>query len=111
MFVPGSRRYADPASFLLTPEAWEPQRVEFCTLVGKPAAAADAVAQADDELHTALGELEALLAKGTTGQVRLTDDGELIIPPLTAENVPAEADVLRTELAGMLPACPSRRYW
>jgi len=42
-------------------------------------AAADALAQAD-ELHTALGELETLLAKGTTGQVRLTDDGELIIP-------------------------------
>jgi TnpA family transposase len=106
VFVPGSRRYADPASFLLTPEAWAPQRTEFCTLVGKPAAAADALAQADDELHTALGELETLLAKGTTGQVRLTDDGELIIPPLTAEDVPAEADVLRTELAGMLPRLP-----
>jgi hypothetical protein len=58
VFVPGSRRYADPASFLLT----------------------------------ALGDLQALLAKGTAGQVRLTDDGELIIPPLTAEDVPAEAD-------------------
>jgi hypothetical protein len=36
VFVPGSRRYADPASFLLTPEAWEPQRVEF--LPWRPAA-------------------------------------------------------------------------
>jgi len=35
VFVPGSRRYADPASFLLTAEAWAPQRTEFCTLVGK----------------------------------------------------------------------------
>ncbi len=43
--------------------------------------------------------------------MRLTDDGELIIPPLTAEDVPAEADVLRTELAGMLPRLPSRRCW
>jgi hypothetical protein len=62
VFVPGSRRYADPASFLLTPEAWEPQRVEFCTL-----------------------------------------DGELIIPQLSAEDIPAEADDLRDEMAGMLP--------
>jgi hypothetical protein len=46
VFVPGSRRYADPASFLLTPEAWEPQRVEFCHLVGKPTAAGEALAQA-----------------------------------------------------------------
>ena len=27
IFVPGSRRYADPASFLLTPQQWEPQRL------------------------------------------------------------------------------------
>ena len=28
MHVPGSRRYADPASFLLTPQQREPQRLE-----------------------------------------------------------------------------------
>jgi TnpA family transposase len=106
VFVPGSRRYADPASFLLTPELWAPQRIEFCTLVGKPAEAVDALAAADDELHTALADLEALLAKGTAGEVRLTHDGELIIPPLTAADVPAEADALRTELATMLPRVP-----
>ncbi|MFG1869659.1 Tn3 family transposase [Micromonospora arborensis] len=106
VFVPGSRRYADPASFLLTPEAWAPQKVEFCHLVGKPVEAADALAQADDELHTALTDLETQLAKGNPGEVRLTDDGELIIPPLTAEDVPAEADALRAELAGMLPRVP-----
>ncbi|GIJ28257.1 DDE transposase [Micromonospora qiuiae] len=106
VFVPGSRRYADPASFLLTPEAWAPQKVEFCHLVGKPVEAADALAQADDELHTALADLETQLAKGNPGEVRLTDDGELIIPPLTAEDVPAEADALRAELTGMLPRVP-----
>jgi TnpA family transposase len=106
VFVPGSRRYADPASFLLTPEAWAPQKVEFCHLVGKPVEAADALAQAGDELHTALADLETQLAKGNPGEVRLTDDGELIIPPLTAEDVPAEADALRAELAGMLPRVP-----
>lgn len=106
VFVPGSRRYADPASFLLTPEAWAPQRVEFCHLVGKPVEAVDALAQADEELHIALADLESQLAKGDPGEVRLTDDGELIIPPLTAEDVPAEADALRAELAGMLPRVP-----
>lgn len=106
VYVPGSRRYADPASFLLTPEQWEPQRVEFCHLVGKPTAAGEALAQADDELHTALGELESHLARGADGEVRLTDDGGLVIPPLTAEDIPAEADALRTELAGLLPRVP-----
>jgi Domain of unknown function (DUF4158) len=105
--VPGSRRYADPASFLLTPEAWAPQRAEFCALVAKPAAAEQALAQADDELHAALGDLETLLARGgEVGDVQLGDDGELIIPALAAEDVPAEADALRTEIAAMLPRVP-----
>jgi len=105
--VPGSRRYADPASFLLTPQQWEPQRLEFCHLVGKPALAADALALASDELHTALSDLEVQLARGGgTGEVRLGKDGELIIPPLTAEDVPADAEALRAELGAMLPRVP-----
>jgi hypothetical protein len=35
--------------------------------------------QADDELHTALADLETQPAKGNPGEVRLTDDGELVI--------------------------------
>lgn len=98
VYVPGSRRYADPASFLLT-QQWEPQRLEYCHLVGKPPTAADALALADDELHAALSDLEAQLARGGgKGEVRLGPDGELIIPPLTAEAVPAEAEALRDEL-------------
>jgi hypothetical protein len=48
----------------------------------------------------------ALAAGGDTGQIRLTDDGELIIPQLSAEDIPAEADELRDEMAGMLPKVP-----
>ena len=105
--VPGSRRYADPASFLLTPQAWELQRLEFCHLVGKPASAADALALGGDELHAALSDLEVQLARGGgPGEVRLGADGELVIPPLTAEDVPAEAETLRDELAALLPRVP-----
>nr|WP_241825592.1 hypothetical protein [Micromonospora sp. CB01531] len=59
-FVPASRRYADPASFLLTPEAWAAQKVDFCHLVGKPVEVAEALVQADD---TALVDLEIQLAR------------------------------------------------
>lgn len=31
-----ARAGTDPASFLLTPQQWVPQKVEFCHLVGKP---------------------------------------------------------------------------
>lgn len=36
VFVPGSRRYSDPAAYLLTPAKWADHRAEFCQLVGKP---------------------------------------------------------------------------
>jgi hypothetical protein len=47
----GVAPYADPASFLLTCQQWEPQRLELCDLIGKPASAADALPVAIDELH------------------------------------------------------------
>ncbi len=102
VFVPGSRRYADPAAYLLTPTAWAGQRQEFCHLVGKPADPAAALDQADAELDAALGDLERVLAVGD-GPVRLDDDGQLVISPLTAEDVPAEAAELKSELTELLP--------
>ncbi len=105
VFVPGSRRYADPAAYLLTPGKWADHRVEFCRLAGKPADAATGLAEAGKELHTALGELEQTLAEDD-GQVRLDDAGDLVISPLSAEDVPAEAVALKAGLTGMLPFAP-----
>ena len=105
VFVPGSRRYSDPAAYLITPEKWADQRAEFCRLVGKPADAPTGLAQVEDELHTALGELEQSLAVGG-GAVRLDDEGDLVISPLSAEDIPAEAVALKAELTEMLPFAP-----
>jgi hypothetical protein len=105
VFVPGSRRYSDPAAYLLTPAKWADQRAEFCRLVGKPADAARGLAEVEDELHTALGELEQTLAAGD-GPVRLDAAGDLVISPLSAEDVPAEAVALKAELTAMLPFAP-----
>jgi hypothetical protein len=40
------------------------------------------------------------------GAVRLDEAGRLVIPLLSAEDVPAEAKALRDELSGMLPFVP-----
>lgn len=109
VFVPGSRRYADPSSYLFSEQVWQTRRDEFCTLVGKPAAGRAGLEQGLDELHTALGELEQVLADtgpDEVGSVRLDEQGNLVIPPLTAEDVPAEATAIKEELAGMLPFAP-----
>lgn len=55
-------------------------------------------------MRQALGELEHTLAAGD-GLVRL-DAGDLVISPLTAEDIRAEAVALKTELTEMLPFAP-----
>ena len=91
-----------PGQLLADPEQSGPQRAEFCTLVERPSDPAEAWASTEGELEQALGDLDAVLATGD-GQVRLTDQGELVISPLSAESVPAEADDLRDELMALLP--------
>ena len=103
--VPGSRRYADPTAHLIPPEAWPAQREEFCALVDVPADLGAAMVKVEAELHTALGELDAVLAAGT-GLVRLDEHGELVIGPLTAEDLPTEAAELKAELSALLPFAP-----
>nr|WP_254679021.1 Tn3 family transposase [Arthrobacter sp. 24S4-2] len=105
VFVPGSRRYSDPALYLLTPEKWGVQREEFCQLVAKPADPERALAAMQEELNEALDGLEEVLARGD-GPVRLDENGDLVISPLTAEDVPAEAVALKEELTEMLPFAP-----
>ncbi len=105
VYVPGSRRYSDPAAYILTPDQWSLHRAQFCELVGKPADSARALAAAQDELADALGELEQVLAAGD-GPVRLDEAGDLVISPLTAEDVPTEAVALKAELTEMLPFAP-----
>jgi hypothetical protein len=57
-----SRRYADPSTYLYTPEQWQPRQAAFCALVEKPASAAGAVAQGKEEPHTVPAEQEKTLA-------------------------------------------------
>jgi hypothetical protein len=103
--VPGSRRYADPTAYLIAHEAWPAQRGEFCALVGVPAAPDAALARAQGELYTALGELDEMLGGGRD-PVRLDEAGELVIGPLTAEDLHAEVAELREELTALLPFAP-----
>lgn len=105
VYVPGSRRYANPTAYLIAPEAWPDHRREFCRLAGIPAEPEAALTGVQAELHTAVGELERVLVAGQ-GPVRLDEDGGLVIGPLTAEDVPAEVDELKDELTGLLPFAP-----
>jgi hypothetical protein len=56
-------------------------------------------------LHTALGELEQVLAGGQ-GPVRVDEHSELVIGPLSAEDMPTEVAELKAELTALLPFAP-----
>jgi len=105
VYVPGSRRYANPTAYLIAPAAWPTQREEFCRLVGISGDAAAALVGVKTELHAALSELEQVLADGQR-PVRLDEDGDLVIGPLTAEDVPGEVAELKDQLTALLPFAP-----
>jgi hypothetical protein len=64
VYVPGSRRYDNPAAYLFTPAQWETHRTEFCRLVGKSPDFAEALPLVMDEFDDALTDLEDTLKKG-----------------------------------------------
>jgi len=105
VYVPGARRYANPIAYLIPQDAWAGQREEFCRLSGIAAEPATAVTQVETELDAAISELDGVLAGGE-GPVRLDEDGDLVIAPLSAEDVPTEAAELRDELTALLPFAP-----
>ena len=62
------------------------------------------LARLEADLHAAVAELEQVLADpNTEGLARLDEDGDLIVSPLAAEQVPAEADALAQAVAARLP--------
>ena len=81
VYVPGSRRYANPMAYLIPPEAWPARRAEFCRLADVSADASAALDRKKVDLDEALGEVNEVLADGTS-PIRLDDDGNLVIPRL-----------------------------
>ena len=50
IWVKGSRRYANPASYLIAPEVWKRDRAELLKLTGKPATFAERLAEIETEM-------------------------------------------------------------
>ena len=111
VWVPGSRRYADPASYLIPLEAWPGRRGEFCQLTGTPIDADAAFAVGERHLDAALADLDRLLGADasaasdarTAGPVRLNDAGELVVGRLPAEDLPDGVAELRAAVVELLP--------
>jgi TnpA family transposase len=105
IWVEGSRRYANLASYLIPPEEWPERRAEVAELTGLPATFAERLAGIDADYARYLGELEALLAEGD-GPVRLDDAGQLHLSPLAAEVVDPGLLAVKEGVLARLPMVP-----
>ena len=104
VWVPGSRRYTDPTTLLIPARAWVAQRDDFCAVTGADPDPARQLQRLEADLHAAVAALERVLADpASDGLARVGEDGDLIVSPLPAEQVPAEAAALAEAAAARLP--------
>ena len=100
VWVAGSRRFANPETFLIGPDQWPKMRVEVSAMLGATLDGAARMATCENEFTTRLGRLDLVLAKG--GAVRV-EDGELVVGRLVAEEIPEETTRLAQLVAERLP--------
>jgi hypothetical protein len=95
VWVEGSRRYADPETYLLTGSAWADLRDDYCRAVERPRAGRDRIAQLGRELDEEAASFASMLGRGE-GPARLEAD-RLVVgrdpvhPPLPPAPGDAEA--------------------
>jgi TnpA family transposase len=105
IWVEGSRRYANPATYLIAPEAWPAKRAEVLEMTGMPATFAERLAAIDGEMSGYLDDLEALLADPNS-PVRVDEHGELHLSPLDAEVIDPVVTAERDAMVARLPVLP-----
>lgn len=97
----GSRRYADPETYLIPIAQWPALRAEVCRQLGMPEAVDARLLEREAELGQRLTQVEALLAR-RDGAVRL-EDGVLVLTPLVAEERPTRVRDLEKAISRRLP--------
>jgi hypothetical protein len=100
VWVDGSRRYADPETYLISREEWPAKRAEACRLIGAPESG-------EERLQERQAELESILARLDRGfpqndYVRLVGD-DLTVAPVRGEDPPESAEQLRDQIVERLP--------
>jgi TnpA family transposase len=85
VWVAGSRRHADPETYLIPRSTWPDRRDEVSKLVDRPLDPEERLRVCEAELDERLDALDRTLSAG--GGVRI-EDGGLVVRPLIAEDVP-----------------------
>ena len=100
IWVVGSRRYANPETYLIPPSRWPELRPDAVALVGVPLAGEDRLATCAQELTESLHRLDQVLDQENS--IRVVD-GELVVGRLSAEDVSEDTVRLRQLIADRMP--------
>jgi hypothetical protein len=100
VWIEGSRRYADPATYLIPRERWPRLRAEACRLIGAPEDGTGRLAERQAELAGLLARLDGGLPRND--HLRLVGE-ELTISRIRAEELPEGTERLRGLVAERLP--------
>jgi hypothetical protein len=103
IWVPGSRRYANPETYLIPKDRWPALRPEICQQLRAPENGAVRLEERGRELAELLPRVDRLVARnGKVGEVRM-EKGRVIVPPLEAEERPESVSRLEDAVASRLP--------
>ena len=101
IWVAHSRRYADPATYLIPPPAWPHRRAEVIRQTGTPGDAEPRLQEREVELEHWLAQVHRLLARKDSG-LRV-EDKRLVLTPFDAEPRPTSAAALAEQITARLP--------
>ena len=101
VWVAHSRRYADPATYLIPATEWPHRRPEVIRQTGTPAEGEHRLQEREAELETALTRVDRLLARKDS-ELRV-EGKRLVLTPLEAEARPASAAALAEQITARLP--------
>jgi len=100
VWLEGSRRYADPQTYLIPREGWPGLRAEVCREIQAPNDGTDRLRERETELSGLLDRVEAVLAHG--GDVRM-EGNDLVVSRLEAEPRPESTVELERLIDERLP--------
>ena len=100
IYLPNSRRYTDPETFLIPRSAWPQLRTDVCQELALDPTGYTRLSARAQQLKDMLPRVDRMLDR--SDGIRI-EDGELIVPMDDAENVPESVQALDEQIRRRLP--------
>ena len=101
VWVAGSRRFANPETYLMKPSRWVQLRADYCQAIDRPASGKERLERLGSDLDEELASFAAMLDRGE-GPVRLDGD-RLIVGRDTGDDLPPSVERLKALVLAVLP--------